>query len=145
MSFLDRVKHYVPGILRNMLSPVERRSKSLCPRCDYQCGLEKQTWNEIPQYTHKCSRCDLFFRRSYLTHKDDEIHILQILAVCPECKKNHIPQIVGTVTTDQIPCEDCWSKNNKPFDPDETQLILPPGYVPEPDNEETTELPVICY
>lgn len=140
MSYLDRIKHYVPGILRNMImSPVERRSTSLCPLCDYQCGLEKQTWDDIPQYTHKCGRCNLYFRKSYLTHKDDAVHILQILATCPECKKHHIPQIVGPVTTDQIPCDPCWSKNNKPFDPDETQLILLPGYILESDNEDDEE------
>lgn len=139
MSFLDRVKYYVPGILRNMMIPAaERRSKSLCPLCDYKCNLDKVTWNVIPQYTFLCSRCNLYYRKSYLDHKDDDIYILQILATCPECLKHHIPQIVGEVTTDEIPCDPCWSKNNKPFDPDETQLILLPGHVP--DDDESTEL-----
>jgi len=86
MSFLDRVKYYVPGILRNMiLTPVERRSKSICPLCDYQCEIENTTWGDgMPQYTFKCGRCNLYYRKSYLNHEDDEMHILQILATCQE-------------------------------------------------------------
>jgi len=57
-------------------------------------------------------------------------------------ENNHIPQIVGEVTTDQIPCDLCWTKNNKPFDPEETQLILLPGHVDE-DDEDTEPLELL--
>jgi len=142
MSFLDRVKHYIPGPIRNaFVAPYERRKTSLCPQCDYECDMESQTWGDMPQYIYECNRCTLCFRKTFITPSNDKQHMLQILATCPECKKNHAPQIYGPVNSDKVPCEPCWLKTNKPFDPDETQIILLPGCVLYPDeNEEPVKL-----
>ena len=144
MSFLDRVRHYIPNVaahvrslMSNPDSPAARRARAQCPFCEYTSDCESTDWETgKPKYAYTCTRCNLKFRKSFLNHADDHLYELQIVAHCPKCKKFHAPYIVGSVESTTIPCESCWDELVQ----DEALLLLP-GKVQ--DDDETRKFPPI--
>jgi len=86
------------------------RKKEDCPKCEIPAKYRLSLHGMNEEYLFVCKKCKLHFKWIYWDRIGDTRRNLAIDAMCPVCKQDHEPAIVGTPTTYMIPCEDCWDK-----------------------------------
>lgn len=108
---------------KKIMQTANERKEEDCPICDGRTSYRLALHGAEEQYLFFCNRCKLHFKYAYWSQVDDYRKYLIVDAVCPECKGNHKPAIVGDIDTDRIPCEPCWDKEQaKP-----KTILIPPA------------------